>query len=52
MAYPQPKAAPPAVPKVSPPASSQKPSFLVPIVVLGCLLVIAVILIVYFAVKH
>ena len=43
---------PPAVPKVSPPASSQKPSFLVPIVVLGCLLMIAVILIVYFAVKH
>ena len=51
--YPQPKAVPPpAVPKVSLPAGSQKRVFWVSLIVLGCLLIMAVVVVIYFAIRH
>ena len=53
IAYPQPKAPPPpALPKASPPAGSEKRVLLVSLVILGCLLILTVAVVVYFAIRH
>lgn len=53
MPFPQPMSAPPpAMPKVSPPAASQKRVILVSLIILGCLLVTALGVVIYFAIKH
>ncbi len=51
--YPQPKAVPPpAVPKASLPVGSQKRVFWVSLIVLGCLLIMAMVVVIYFAIRH
>jgi len=51
--YPQIKAPPPpGIPKASLPAGSQKRVFWVSLIVLGCLFIMAVVVVIYFAIRH